>query len=85
MALFKQYPGQYILAAQDPFLRKELRKIPGVPVVYEHHGLLQYEAPSKETLRYEAKMEQLKALPSAREQKMCGATTRSRDPPPVHE
>ena len=68
--LVKQFPGQYILAIQDRFLRSELRKLPGALVIYERNGLLHYENPSKATLLCEAKAEAAKALPSAREQQM---------------
>eukprot|EP01052_Picozoa_sp_SAG31_P008973 SAG31_NODE_462_length_15340_cov_2.972968_4_plen_244_part_00 len=64
----KQQPGRYILAVQDRFLRCQLRQLPGVPVIYAHNGLLHYEAPSRASLEHAAKVEEAKALPSAREQ-----------------
>ena len=33
-ALMREHPGQYILAVQDVPLRAQLRRIPGVPIVY---------------------------------------------------
>ena len=73
-ALMRQNPGQYILAVQDAPLRAQLRRIPGVPIVYvdKGSGMICFEQPSKASERWAARVEQSKQVASEAEQKLFG-------------
>jgi rRNA-processing protein FCF1 len=73
-ALMREQPGQYIVAVQDGPLRAQLRRIPGVPLVYADRGSGQicFEQPSKASERWAAKVEQSKQVASEAERKLYG-------------
>eukprot|EP01043_Picozoa_sp_COSAG02_P014613 COSAG02_NODE_605_length_19635_cov_7.106982_15_plen_329_part_00 len=73
-ALMRENPGQYILAVQDAPLRAQLRRIPGVPIVYvdKGSGMICFEQPSKASERWAARVEHSKQVASEAEQKLFG-------------
>lgn len=59
-------PHHYAVAAQMHELKRDLRKIPGVPLIYIQRGIVVMEAPSRQTMVEVAKREEAKfGIPEA--------------------
>ena len=73
-SLLREQPGQYVLAVQDPALRAQLRRLPGVPIVFADKGtgLLMFEDPSGTSEAWAVRVEQQKQLASEAEQRRFG-------------
>ena len=72
--MMREQPGQYILVVQDGPLRQQLRRIPGVPIIFvdEGSGQLRFEQPSSSSERAAAKVETSKQVASDAERKLFG-------------
>mmetsp|Transcript_3583 Transcript_3583/g.9028 ORF Transcript_3583/g.9028 Transcript_3583/m.9028 type:complete len:269 (+) Transcript_3583:266-1072(+) len=60
----------YVVASQDPKLRKRLREVPGVPLVYVSHGQIMLEPLSTATTEVAKALEMGKCLPDQGEKKV---------------
>jgi len=63
-------PNRYFLASQDINLRRSLRSIPGVPILYIHRGTLLLEKPSAVSSTVSSKVEKSLLEPSKHEKKI---------------
>jgi U3 small nucleolar RNA-associated protein 23 len=60
-------PHNYCVASQDAELRKELRRVPGVPLIHINRSVVVLEPPSKATKEKIAEREKAKTLPNEKE------------------
>ncbi|KAG2177051.1 hypothetical protein INT43_007707 [Umbelopsis isabellina] len=63
----KDNPHNYCVASQDIELRKELRKIPGVPLIHINRSVVVLEPPSSATKQKIEEGEKAKTLPNEKE------------------
>lgn len=63
----KDNPHNYCVASQDVELRKELRKVPGVPLIHINRSVVVLEPPSSATKKKIAEGEKAKTLPNEKE------------------
>ena len=66
----KKNHDKYFVATQDDFLRKQLRKIPGVPLIFFDQNMLLIDKLSPSSLEASEKRENLKEAPQKKEQKI---------------
>lgn len=66
----KKNRDKYFVATQDDFLRKQLRKIPGVPLIFFDQNMLLIDKLSPSSLEASEKRENLKEAPQKKEQKI---------------
>ncbi len=66
----KKNHDKYFVATQDDFLRKQLRKIPGVPIIFFDQNMLLIDKLSPCSLEASEKRENLKEAPQKKEQKI---------------
>ncbi|SCV71711.1 BQ2448_3299 [Microbotryum intermedium] len=56
----KDNPHRYVIATQSLDLRKHLRTVPGLPIVYLNRSVVLLESPSAETIKKKLQMENAK-------------------------
>ena len=61
---------KYFVATQDNFLRIQLRKIPGVPLIFFEQNMLLMDKPSKISIESSERRENLKEDPQKKEKKL---------------
>ena len=61
---------KYFVATQDNFLRIQLRKIPGVPLIFFEQNMLLMDKPSKISIESSERKENLKEDPQKKEKKL---------------
>ena len=61
---------KYFVATQDNFLRVQLRKIPGVPLIFFEQNMLLMDKPSKISIESSERRENLKEDPQKKEKKL---------------
>ena len=61
---------KYFVATQDNFLRVQLRKIPGVPLIFFEQNMLLMDKPSRISIEASDRRENLKEDPKQREKKI---------------
>ena len=61
---------KYFVATQDNFLRIQLRKIPGVPLIFFEQNMLLMDKPSKISIESSERKENLKEDPQKKEKKI---------------
>eukprot|EP00743_Colponemidia_sp_Colp-15_P006787 GILK01007318.1.p1 GENE.GILK01007318.1~~GILK01007318.1.p1 ORF type:complete len:304 (-),score=63.04 GILK01007318.1:196-1026(-) len=66
---------KFCVASQDESLRKRLRMIPGIPLLYLQRNIPLIEAPSHITQDEHKMLETIKTLPSAKERQKLAAVT----------
>jgi U3 small nucleolar RNA-associated protein 23 len=69
-AISKRNPKKYFVATEDTFLRTQLRKIPGVPLLFFGQNMVLIDKPSKASLEVSEKREDLKEEPKKFEKKV---------------
>ena len=62
--------SKYFVATQDNFLRVQLRKIPGVPLIFFEQNMLLMDKPSKISVEVSERRENLKEDPQKKEKKI---------------
>jgi U3 small nucleolar RNA-associated protein 23 len=62
--------SKYFVATQDNFLRVQLRKIPGVPLIFFEQNMLLMDKPSKISVQSSERRENLKEDPQKKEKKI---------------
>ena len=65
----KKNNSKYFVATQDNFLRVQLRKIPGVPLIFFEQNMLLMDKPSKISVEASERRENLKEAPKQDEKK----------------
>ena len=66
----KKNNSKYFVATQDNFLRVQLRKIPGVPLIFFEQNMLLMDKPSRISIEASERRENLKEDPKKTEKKM---------------
>lgn len=61
---------KYVVATQDVELRKRLRRVPGVPLVYMNRAVLVLEKQSDASLRFQSNVESTKRAPAKWERRI---------------
>ena len=62
--------SKYFVATQDNFLRKQLRNVPGVPIIFFDQNMLLMDKPSKVSIEASERRENLKEDPQKKEKKI---------------
>eukprot|EP00742_Colponemidia_sp_Colp-10_P006731 GILJ01007216.1.p1 GENE.GILJ01007216.1~~GILJ01007216.1.p1 ORF type:complete len:294 (-),score=50.98 GILJ01007216.1:277-1158(-) len=75
---------KFCVASQDESLRKRLRMIPGIPLLYLQRNIPLIEAPSHITQSEHKMLETIKTLPSAKERQKLAGVTNTDLPANVH-
>ncbi len=65
----KKNNSKYFVATQDNFLRVQLRKIPGVPLIFFEQNMLLMDKPSRVSIEASERRENLKEDPKQKEKK----------------
>ena len=65
----KKNHKKYFVATQDSYLRNQLRKIPGTPLLFFSQNMILIDKPSKVSLEASKRRENLKELPKKSEKK----------------
>ena len=66
----KKNASKYFVATQDNFLRVQLRKIPGVPLIFFEQNMLLMDKPSRVSIEASERRENLKEDPKKTEKKV---------------
>jgi len=66
----KKNNSKYFVATQDNFLRVQLRKIPGVPLIFFEQNMLLMDKPSRISIEASERRENLKEDPKQKEKKL---------------
>ena len=66
----KKNSSKYFVATQDNFLRVQLRKIPGVPLIFFEQNMLLMDKPSRVSIEASERRENLKEDPKKTEKKI---------------
>ena len=66
----KKNSSKYFVATQDNFLRVQLRKIPGVPLIFFEQNMLLMDKPSRVSIEASERRENLKEDPKKTEKKV---------------
>ena len=66
----KKNNSKYFVATQDNFLRVQLRKIPGVPLIFFEQNMLLMDKPSRISIEASERRENLKEDPKQKEKKI---------------
>lgn len=59
--------GKFFVATHDPHLKEILRLVPGIPIIFNHHGKIFLEVPTQSSVQQSKKSQHSKLLPSEQE------------------
>lgn len=67
LEIVKKGVNKFFIASNNPSLKEELRQIPGIPIIFNHHGQVMLEDPSKASLKFSKQASKSKQNLSERE------------------